>query len=272
MVDPDQFQMQEARMSNKSVRSDGVKARFETEGPSWSERAYAGELGAVLAPLGSERGNRFLHSISLHAAKVALSLMPQAAVLVDFGCGTGRFVRFFGARGYYVIGTEITSEMLSAAQQFGLPKRSTLVLNDGVTIPLKDESVDLVWVCGVLKYSLFIPNPVYQDIAKEMHRVLKPGGYVVNSEMYVEAQPEVFISDFEKAGFITRKVRLLRREGLLEAYSMSPLVPTKCIGISGKLCASLRFRFADPWRVIGGLRDYLFVWSKPVSSGGTEAL
>src|SRR5918992_1109614 len=104
-------------MSSKSVRSDGVRAQFETEGPSWNERASAGEMKAVLAPLGKDRGNRFLHGINTYGARMALALAPKRGVLLDFGCGTGRFVRFFGARGFSVIGTEITDGMLSAARE-----------------------------------------------------------------------------------------------------------------------------------------------------------
>lgn len=250
-------------MSSKSVRSDGVRARFETEGPSWDERASAGELRAILDPLGNDRGNRFLHGINTYGAKMALAVAPKKGVLLDFGCGTGRFIRFFGARGHSVIGTEITEAMLSAAREIGLPKKSVLLLSNGITIPVRDQSVDVVWVCGVLKYSIFIDKPVYEDIAAEMYRVLKPGGFVVNTEMYVEAQPETFTRGFERVGFKTESVHILRREGLVEKYGLSPLIPAKFMTTAGKLCASLRFRFADPKRVFPGLRDYLFVWAKP---------
>ena len=117
-------------------------------------------------------------------------------------------------------------DMLSQARKFGLPLGSQVCLTDGVSIPLRDRSVNMIWVCGVLKYSLFEPSsacrggsgpdtvtevPSYQEIAKEMYRVLKPGGYVVNVEMWVDAPPHVFTPDFENVGFATKQVRVLRQ-------------------------------------------------------------
>src|SRR5712692_8429302 len=108
-------------MPKESTRPDGVLTKFQTAGPSWAERAHCGELNAVLSPMGTERRNRFLHGVELYGAKKALALRRQEGVLVDFGCGTGRFVRFFGQRGYSVIGTEITAEMLREARRLSLP-------------------------------------------------------------------------------------------------------------------------------------------------------
>src|SRR5262249_30190992 len=91
---------------------------FQTSGLSWAERAQTRQLNAVLAPRGSERINRFLHSTNMVGARVAAALTPRRGVVVDFGCGTGRFVRYFGSKGYRLVGTEITSEMLLKARKF----------------------------------------------------------------------------------------------------------------------------------------------------------
>lgn len=253
------------------------------DGARWSDLAHLGELSAVLSPGSPERRNLFLHSIQLFAAKVVLTLDrhkgPKKEILLDFGCGTGRFLRFFGDRGWSVIGTEITAEMLHEAQRFGLPKRSVLSLTDGISIPLRDQSVDMVWVCGVLKFSLFEPGsicrggsgalteepfvPVYRDIAKEMYRVLKPGGLAVNVEMYVDAQPEAFMNDFEQVGFVTKQVRVLHRYGRLDKLCKADHLPLKCVVLVAQLSAAFRVWFDDPRRQVSGLRDYLFVWFKP---------
>jgi SAM-dependent methyltransferase len=250
-------------MEDEKMRPDGVRAKFETEGPTWSERASFGELNAVLSPTGGERINKYLHGVGLFAAKTALSINPDASILLDFGCGTGRFVRFFVSKGRSVIGTDITPEMLSESRRYGTPERSMLVMTDGVTIPVKDQSLDMIWICGVLKYSLFINEPVYPFIAKEMYRVLKPGGRVVNVEMYVEAPPDTFIPGFEMAGFVTEQVRILHRHyGRFEVICLFPHFPSRFIVPAGQLIARIRYWFDDPHRTIPGLRDYLFVWSK----------
>lgn len=238
--------------------------RFQVAGPSWSERARAGELKAVLAPRGSERANRFLHATNLVAARRALGLAPRQAVLIDFGCGTGRFVRFFGAKGHRVIGTEITHEMLDEAMRLGLPRRSLLLRTDGILIPARDSSVDLIWCSGVLRFSLFIEDPVYRDIASEMYRVLKPGGSVVNLEIYVDRPPEVFLRDFEDVGFVTKQRHVIHRcDGRLERFFGSRYWPIKGLMLGAQISAGLRLLFDRADRPFPGLRDYLFVWSKP---------
>ena len=67
-----------------------------------------------------------MHAATLVGAKVAMGLCGKAGrdkvVLLDFGCGTGRTMRFFGENGYLVVGTEITLEMLVQAQRYGLPE------------------------------------------------------------------------------------------------------------------------------------------------------
>src|SRR4030095_5046398 len=138
----------------------GTRASFDTEGPSWAERGRLGELNAVLSPHGTERRNLFLHTITLYAANRALALNGGPGLLLDYGCGTGRMLRFFRACGWSVVGTEITAEMLEGVRRFGLPEGAQLFLTDGVDIPLPDESVDMIWVCGVLKYSLFPPGAI----------------------------------------------------------------------------------------------------------------
>jgi len=276
----------------------GELSRFEGfhGGLSWSKRAQLGELEAVLYAGGSERENLLMHAQSQFGARVALGLRRQKGVLLDFGCGTGRMLRFFGARGWKVVGTEVTAEMAHAARRFGLPRVAQICVTDGVSIPLADDSVDMIWICGVLKYCLFDHRPapgggqqgtrseaaatadavvekrppfipVYRDVAMEMFRVLKPGCVVANVEMWVDARPEAFTGDFEKVGFKTHRVRVLRRyrgrvERLLQFQSWRRL-PPRLVVAAGECCAALRYRLDNPSRMSGGYRDYLFVWTKP---------
>lgn len=239
--------------------------RFQTKGPSWSERAQLGELKAVLSPMASERRNLFLHSVNLYAARLAMQLSPDVEMIVDFGCGTGRFVRFFGAQNRTVIGTEVTKEMLQKASELGLPPRCLLVLTDGITLPMPDSCIDLIWCCGVLRYSLFVPNPVYREIAREMYRTLRPGGLVLNVEMYVDTEPGVFTRDFELEGFATERIYVMQRyHSRLEKACQSPRLPVSLVSRLGHFCAWYRCHFDNPHRSLMGLRDYLFLWKKPV--------
>jgi ubiquinone/menaquinone biosynthesis C-methylase UbiE len=236
---------------------------FQTAGISWAHRAECGELNAVLSPTGSAHRNRFLHNMQMFGAGKVPWPRISDPVVVDFGCGTGRFLRLFGQRTRLIVGTEITKEMLCAARGYGLPDTASLLLTDGVSLPLRDESVDLIWCCGVLRFSLFVPNPAYAQIAKEMFRVLKPGGRVVNYEMYVDVGPDVFVRDFETAGFKTTETRVLNRHfSRMEQALQSRRLPLRAIALTAGLCATIRYYFDSPTRSTGGLRDYMFVWLK----------
>jgi ubiquinone/menaquinone biosynthesis C-methylase UbiE len=152
--------------------------------------------------------------------------------------------------------------MLAEALRIGVPDKSSLLLTDGLIIPVQDASIDMIWCCGVLRYSLFVEEPVYAQIAREMYRVLKPGGHVVNLEMYVDAEPETFTRDFEQAGFVTKKIKVLKRYGgFLEDCLKSRRLPGTFVTAAGRFWGALHYWFDGPGRSFG-LRDYFFVWSK----------
>jgi len=241
------------------------KSLFQTSGPSWSARASLCGLDAVLAPGGSARGNLFLHGIHVFGAECALKYFPCNSAIIDFGCGTGRFSAFFAVRQRYVLGTEVTPQMLEQANKECTEGSCEFALTDGVSLPCASASIDGIWCCAVLRYSLFVSNPAYDRIAKEMYRVLRPGAYVVNCEMYVDVPPEIFLQGFEDAGFETRKVFVLHRYGRrLERMLSHRLIPDGWITRAAYLSAFVRHGLDNSGRQVPGLRDYLFVWQKPV--------
>jgi len=243
--------------------AEGTKL-FMPSGATWVERAAMGELKAVISPTASDRGNDFHHAVHVFAATAALRTFPHAKTIVDFGCGTGRFVRFFGSRGLNVVGTDITFDMLSEVRRLGLPSNASVLHTDGVSLPMPDRSIDIIWCCGVLRYSRLVSQSVYEQIAREMYRVLKPGGAVINLEMYVDSTPEVFTNGFEKAGFVTQDLRVLKRyDGFLEDCLKSSLWPRTFVNIAGRFWGALHYWFDSPHRATAGLRDYLFFWTKP---------
>jgi SAM-dependent methyltransferase len=243
------------------------KTRFHTVGASWAERARLGGLKAVVNPSGG-RDALFLHGIHSFAARVAVKYFLAERYIIDFGCGNGRFSSYFASKKGPVLGTEITWEMVAHAK-LHCPDNCQFVLTDGISIPVKVESIGGIWCCAVLRYSLLVDNPCYAEIAAEMFRVLRPGAYVVDCEMYVDVSPERFIEGFERAGFVTRRVLVLTRYyGRTERWLRNRYIPDSCLQPSAALCAWLRSRFDDPNRPVQGLRDYLFIWQKPDDDDG----
>jgi ubiquinone/menaquinone biosynthesis C-methylase UbiE len=100
---------------------------------------------------------------------------PGAVPLIlDLGCGTGRFsellAQWFGGQ---VIGVDPSERMLKQARR--KPSRGDISYwkASADVLPLSDGCVDLVFMSMVYHH---LGNPA--DAARECHRVLRDGGYV----------------------------------------------------------------------------------------------
>jgi SAM-dependent methyltransferase len=106
-----------------------------------------------------------------------LGISPGLQVL-DLGCGDGTTALPAAALGAAVLGVDIASNLVAAgnarARQLGLPN-CRFQEGDACDLhPLADERFDLVVsVFG----AMFAPKPL--DVAREMVRVTRPGGWIV---------------------------------------------------------------------------------------------
>ena len=100
--------------------------------------------------------------------------------VLDLGCGSGQNASILAARGAQVSAMDISPDLLDLtarrARLDGLAPRITPVQGSTHRIPLPDDSVDLVFGNAILHH-------VDLDLtAREVHRVLKPGGRAVFKE------------------------------------------------------------------------------------------
>ena len=102
-------------------------------------------------------------------------ILPEDRVLLDFGCGVGRYSSRLAALGPTVVGVDQSQAMVSLARD-AEPMVRFEVLGDGGRIPLKSKSVDVLWTCTVLQH---IPDAELADRLREIRRVLRPGALVV---------------------------------------------------------------------------------------------
>jgi SAM-dependent methyltransferase len=103
---------------------------------------------------------------------------PQAGrEALDAACGTGRHARHLVQRGYRVIGTDLTPEMLAKARA-NVPGAG-FVEADLRDLPLESGRFDLV-TCGLAVAHL----PELGPAVGEMARVLRPGGRAVVSVLH----------------------------------------------------------------------------------------
>lgn len=99
--------------------------------------------------------------------------LPRDGVIVDAGCGTGKWVGHFAGLGYRIIGLDLSLDALAAAKHAapGAP----LAAADTQRAPIRDASMDAVLSLGVIEHDERGP-----DIGlRELHRMLKPGGLLV---------------------------------------------------------------------------------------------
>jgi ubiquinone/menaquinone biosynthesis C-methylase UbiE len=98
---------------------------------------------------------------------------PIEAIL-DLGCGTGRYSGALAERfGAAVIAVDPSEKMLAESRRKNAPN-VTCLQGHGEQLPLGDGSVDMVFMSMVFHH---FADP--RQVARECHRVLKPGGIVV---------------------------------------------------------------------------------------------
>jgi len=94
------------------------------------------------------------------------------ATIIDLGCGTGRMTEFMVTDFGRVIGLDISREMVKQARKRVIG--AEFIETDGQTIPLPDESVDLVF--SYLVFQHIKTKEMVEKNFEEVYRVLKPKG------------------------------------------------------------------------------------------------
>jgi SAM-dependent methyltransferase len=102
----------------------------------------------------------------------------RARVLVDLGCGWGRWCISASHAGYVPIGVDIHLDAVQAARRVSLNSGSpgTFLCSEIDALPLRDATVDLVFSYSVLQH---IERDKVRRVLAESWRVLKPGGTIV---------------------------------------------------------------------------------------------
>ena len=105
-----------------------------------------------------------------------LGIMPHAKpgdCLLDVGCGTGHWSRFFALLGFEVIGIDISSEMIEVAHSHNSPG-CQFEIADVYSLPYDDNSFDIVTAIAMLE---FLPDT--KAALAEMIRCTKPHGKLI---------------------------------------------------------------------------------------------
>jgi SAM-dependent methyltransferase len=111
--------------------------------------------------------------------------------VLDMGCGTGADATLLAMRGAEVSAVDISPDLLELATYRsaldGQAQRVTVRCGSAHAIPVPDQSVDLVFGNAVLHHVDL------ELTAREVHRVLKPGGRAVFKEPIRDSRALAFV-------------------------------------------------------------------------------
>lgn len=128
----------------------------------------AADYDAIFAAPGYRR------AYDLLAGEYIASLMPPApGVVVDAGCGTGRWAVKWLAMGHRVIGIEQSPQMVAQIRGRGLGDDFRLITASMDEVEIEPGTVDLVVAMGSLQY---LADPA--AVVRRFTDWLKPGGRV----------------------------------------------------------------------------------------------
>jgi len=82
-----------------------------------------------------------------------LAIFPQARLILEVGCGTGHFTRWFNEQGLQAVGLDISPFMLAEAIRLG---SSRCLQGNALGLPFPSEAFDLVALITTLE---FISDP-----------------------------------------------------------------------------------------------------------------
>lgn len=102
------------------------------------------------------------------------TMIDSRGVIIDVGCGNGRLTEFMAKDFNKVIGIDISGEMIKQAKERVKLPNVEFIETDGQTIPVTDNSVDIVF--SYLVFQHIKTKEMVEANFKEIYRVLKPYG------------------------------------------------------------------------------------------------
>ncbi|MDO5392428.1 MAG: class I SAM-dependent methyltransferase [Eubacteriales bacterium] len=126
-----------------------------------------------------------------------LTLLPDHASVLDFGCGSGRDTKYFLEKGYVVSATDGAEELCQLASEYtGISVRHEYFEQ------LDEEEVyDGIWACSSI---LHVKKNELPDILRRMARAIKDNGIIYTSFKYGDFEGERngrYFSDFTEESF-----------------------------------------------------------------------
>ena len=121
--------------------------------------------------------------------KMLMKELPKGAIILDVGSGRGLFAKQLAESGFSVIGLDFEGNIVKKTNEeiknWGLVGKLKFVEGSALDIPFVDSSFDGVCDFGLME-NLYKED--WNQYASEISRVLKPGGFYLNTSLSKETQ------------------------------------------------------------------------------------
>lgn len=235
----------------------------------WRERAGFGDFRSVIDPADSSGSkNRYIDLVQKTALERHFHVDSQDVVL-DFGCGVGRFTDWLEARAATVIGIDAAPEMVDAARRLHPASRCHWLTLSGERLPLEDASIDRILSVWVLQHVL--DDARLASLISEFERVLKPRGAIALIEQvvpghrtsvsgYIEQRPAHSYEDaFGAAGFHIERSQPVRTPSRIANAILRLRPPGGVVRIMAASTLAMAGRLSST----AAYSDQLMIFSKP---------
>jgi SAM-dependent methyltransferase len=145
------------------------------ENVDWGNRAKKGFLASGIDPADRRGHKNYYIDLLQKIALVEILELKGDEVVLDFGCGSGRFSYWIAQRVKKVIGLEITPEMIELAEKHRTARNVEVMGYDGVHFPVFLYPFDIILSVWVLQY---MEMERLKNTVSELGRYLNPGGKV----------------------------------------------------------------------------------------------
>lgn len=108
-----------------------------------------------------------------------LAQLPKRAAILDVGCGGGQDARFLLAKGFRVVGMDLTTAFLRSAQKTA--PSVPLVRADMRDLPFQDGTFQGLWAAACLMH---LPKPEAAQVLKRLRKLVRPGGLLAATVTY----------------------------------------------------------------------------------------
>lgn len=112
-----------------------------------------------------------------HMQNRFLNKLPKDAVILDFGCGSGRDTRYFLKKGYHVDATDGSENLCALASEYTGIKVKNMLFQELAEV----NKYDGIWACSSI---LHLPVDELADVMGKMAVALKDKGIIYTSFKY----------------------------------------------------------------------------------------